>query len=63
LTGAKLGRQFRTADDRGCRFALVRGPEEREAGLVTVKDLDSGDQQQIALDAVASHLHSALCSS
>ena len=63
LTGAKLGRQFRTADARGCRFALVRGPEEREAGLVTVKDLDSGDQQQIALDAVASHLHSALCSS
>ncbi|MDP6952591.1 MAG: ATP phosphoribosyltransferase regulatory subunit, partial [Alphaproteobacteria bacterium] len=63
LTGAKLGRQFRTADDRGCRFALVRGPDEREAGLVTVKDLDSGEQEQVALDAVAEHLKVALAQS
>lgn len=60
LTGAKLGRQFRTADDRGCRFALVRGPDEREAGQVTVKDLDSGEQEQVALDAVAEHLRDIL---
>ena len=44
----KLGRQLKWAADRRARFALIRGQQEREAGLVTVRDMDSGEQQQIA---------------
>ena len=60
LTGAKLGRQFRSADERGCRFALVRGPDERAAATVTVKDLASGAQESIPLDDVVDHLRKLL---
>ena len=60
LTGAKLGRQFRSADERGCRFALVRGPDERAAGTVMVKDLASGEQQSVPLEAAVDHLRRLL---
>jgi histidyl-tRNA synthetase len=44
----KLGRQLRWAADRRARFALIHGDQERQAGLVTVRDMDSGDQHQVA---------------
>ncbi len=47
LTGARLGRQFRTAHERGCRFALVEGPDERAAGEISVKDLVTGAQESV----------------
>jgi histidyl-tRNA synthetase len=37
--GDKLGKQFGYADKLGIPFALVVGPDEREAGMVTVKSL------------------------
>jgi histidyl-tRNA synthetase len=46
----KLGRQLRWAADRRARYALIYGQQEREAGLVTVRDMDSGDQQGVAPD-------------
>jgi histidyl-tRNA synthetase len=46
-SSGKLGRQLKWAADRRARFALIYGDQEREAGLVTVRDMDSGDQQQI----------------
>jgi histidyl-tRNA synthetase len=49
----KLGRQLKWAADRRARFALIYGQQEREAGLVTVRDMDSGDQQQVPLDQLA----------
>jgi histidyl-tRNA synthetase len=49
----KLGRQLRWAADRRARFALIYGQQERAAGLVTVRDMDSGDQQQVPPDQLA----------
>jgi histidyl-tRNA synthetase len=43
----KLARQLRWAADRHARYALIYGPQERAAGLVTVRDMDSGDQEQV----------------
>lgn len=40
----KLGKQFKEADSRGVPFALVQGPTEIEQGVVTLKDLSSGEQ-------------------
>ncbi|MBV9793898.1 MAG: histidine--tRNA ligase [Actinobacteria bacterium] len=49
----KLGRQLRWAAERRARYALIYGQQERDAGLVTVRDMDSGDQQQVAPDQLA----------
>lgn len=60
LAGGRLGRQFRTADDRGCRFAVVEGPDERAAGTAVVKDLASGAQAAVPRGDVAQHLRRLL---
>lgn len=60
LTGAKIGRQFKTANDRGCRFTLVVGPDEQTAGTVVVKDLASGEQQAVARGNVVAHLRTLI---
>ena len=46
-SSGKLGRQLKWAADRRARFALIYGDQERETGLVTVRDMDSGDQHQV----------------
>ena len=60
LTGAKIGRQFKTADDRGCRFALVMGPDERAAGTVMIKDLLTGDQEAVPASEAAAHMRGSI---
>lgn len=56
----KLGKQFKQADQRGARLALVRGGDERAAGTVGVKDLASGDQSAVALDDLVDHVRRTL---
>lgn len=56
LTGSGLGQQLRMADERGCRAAVIRGPDEAASGMAQVKQLESGVQTTIALDKLADHL-------
>ena len=49
---AKLGKQFKYADRIGAKVTLVLGPDEVEKGLVTVKNLLSGEQVTVAQEAV-----------
>ena len=49
---AKLGKQFKYADRIGAKVTLVLGPDEVEKGLVTVKNLLSGEQITVAQEAV-----------
>ena len=51
-----LGRQFRYAEDRNIPFALLLGGDELAAGTVTVKNLNSGEQESVAQAGVADHL-------
>ncbi len=44
----KLPRQLKFADRVGVRYALIVGPDEETAGLVTVKNLDTGEQENVA---------------
>jgi histidyl-tRNA synthetase len=46
--GAGLGKQFKEADRKGVRYALVLGPDELARGEVVVKNLISGEQRTIA---------------
>ncbi len=51
---------MKAADRSGARYALVLGERDLEAGTVAVKELSSGEQQDIALDAVVAELTSRL---
>jgi histidyl-tRNA synthetase len=46
----KLGAQFKYADAKKARFALVIGPEESAAGRVKVKELATGQERVIDRD-------------
>lgn len=43
---AKLQKQLKYADQTGIRFVAIQGPDERQAGEVTVKDLKTGTQER-----------------
>jgi histidyl-tRNA synthetase len=48
--------QFKVADRSGARAVVVLGPAEVERGVVTVKDLTSGAQHEVARDDVVAAL-------
>ncbi|MBM4367814.1 MAG: histidine--tRNA ligase [Deltaproteobacteria bacterium] len=52
-----LGKQFKYAAGRGIPLAVVVGPEELEAGAVSLKDLRSGHQSRVASEL----LHGTIC--
>ena len=55
-SSGKLAKQLKWAADRRARFALIYGAREREAGAVTVRDMDSGEQAAVPRDRLAAHL-------
>lgn len=55
-SSGKLARQLKWANDQHARFALLYRPAEREQGQVTVRDMQTGDQQQVQIGKVAAYL-------
>ena len=51
---------MRAADRSGARIALVAGDRDIEAGSVGVKELASGEQTEVPLEAVVGHVVAAL---
>jgi histidyl-tRNA synthetase len=49
----RYGRQFKYAEERRIRYALLVSPREIAAGVVAVKDLESGDQVDVPRSAIA----------
>jgi len=56
----KLGKQFKYASTRGLRFVTVVGGDERAAGQVTIKNMQSGEQTVVARDQAAAWVSAAL---
>jgi len=52
----KLGKQFKAAHNRGIRYVLLAGSDERAAQTVSLKDMDTGDQVSIAAGEAAAWL-------
>jgi histidyl-tRNA synthetase len=52
--------QMKAASRSGARFAAIVGDDERAAGAVTVRDLETGEQTSVPDDAVVDHLRKAL---
>ncbi|MBW1599726.1 histidine--tRNA ligase [Streptomyces sp. JJ38] len=55
-SSGKFARQMKWASDQGARFCVIYGAAEREAGSVTLRDMDSGEQVQIPFDQAAAEL-------
>jgi histidyl-tRNA synthetase len=56
LEPAKLGKQLKSADRAGIRFAVIAGEDERGTDTVTVRDLRTGEQATVALGQVVEHI-------
>ena len=52
----KIGKQLRWAADQGARWCLIYGNAEREAGTVTVRDLDGAEQEAVPYGEVGAYL-------
>ncbi len=57
---AAVGKQFKQAAQRGARYAIVVGQELIDAGMLTVKDLRTGQQRQVSAEALRSDPHALL---
>ena len=47
-----IGKQFKFANTKNIPWVIVIGQEEADQGLVTLKNMDTGDQQQLSLEQV-----------
>jgi len=57
--GGSLKSQLRRADKAGAEFAVLIGAEEAAAARATLKNLQSGGQEQVDFDTLANRLASA----
>ena len=55
----KLGRQLKWASDSGARWCVIYGDKEREAGVVTVRDMVSGEQELVPAGELTGYLSRA----
>ncbi|MBO0836582.1 MAG: ATP phosphoribosyltransferase regulatory subunit, partial [Actinobacteria bacterium] len=52
----KLTRQLKWASDSGARWSVLYGEQEQQAGAVTVRDMQTGDQTLVPIDELADNL-------
>jgi histidyl-tRNA synthetase len=53
---ARFKKQMQYAERKGIPFVLIQRGSEIEAGTVQVKNVSSGEQVEVQLDALADHL-------
>jgi len=58
--GKKMKAQFKTADRLGAKFVLILGDREVEENVINVKDMVSGEQKEIPLDDIETHMKNQL---
>ena len=56
LRGRSMKGMMRHAASLGARRAVILGPREHEAGVATVRDMESGEQREVPLDGLAEAL-------
>jgi histidyl-tRNA synthetase len=52
LKGGSLKSQMKKAADAGARFVVIVGREHAERGTVTLRDMETGEQRDVALEAL-----------
>ncbi len=57
-TPDKMGKQFKYASDKNIPFVAVLGPDEIKTNQVTLKNLQTGDQQLVNFDELINQINS-----
>ena len=57
---AKIGKQLKYADRTAVRLALIVGPEEKEQGIVQIKDMRTREQSSVPMDGLIDYLKGLL---
>ena len=55
-SSGKLGKQLKWASDQGARWCLIYGAAERDAGIVTVRDLAGAEQEAVPAAELTGYL-------
>jgi histidyl-tRNA synthetase len=55
-SSGKIAKQLKWANDQRARYAVLLGPREYADNVLTVRDMESGDQRQVPLGQAAEHL-------
>jgi len=55
LRGASVRKQFKAAENEGAREVVVLGPDELAKGVGVVRDMSTGDEREVALEAIGTH--------
>jgi histidyl-tRNA synthetase len=58
LEPSSLSKQFRYADRKGIPWVIIAGPEEIAKKVVKLKNMKSGNQQEVEIDKAAEIIHS-----
>ena len=56
ISGRKFGQQLKHADAIGADYAVIVGAKEVEAGMVTLRDMQTGEQEMIGLEAAVARI-------
>ena len=56
----RIGKQLKYADRCAVQFAIVIGPEEKEQGIVQVKDLRTREQLSVPMDGLINYIKECL---
>ncbi len=51
-----MSKRMKKATNLGCSYAILIGPDEIQKGVATVKNLDAGTQETVAISEIAKHL-------
>jgi len=59
LRGLAVRKQFNQAGNEGAREVLVLGPDEVSRGVAVLRDMGSGEEREVSIDALRSGESSA----
>jgi histidyl-tRNA synthetase len=51
-----MSRRLKRANKLNAKASIILGPDELERGAATVRNLDTGDQEEVPLETLADHL-------
>jgi histidyl-tRNA synthetase len=60
LRGKSVSSNFQYANKQSIPYTILVGSEERQASKVVLKQMDSGEQQQLTVSDAAQHIHDEL---
>lgn len=58
LMGRSLSKALGYADSRGVKYAIIIGPEDISEGRVTIRDMETGDQERVPREDVPERIRS-----